>query len=107
METKLIYIAKDGKEFDSSEDCLDWEKNGCGYTMYDSQGEIVNNPSEAFLIHLPNDTSAYAFVKDCRDIGADCEGIDGNETGWYYWNGYEYYEANDLAEIFKKALLKD
>lgn len=51
MTEKTTYIAFDGKEFNSKENCIEYEA-GCFLEVYDENGEILDNENESDIANL-------------------------------------------------------
>ena len=100
---KIIYRARDGKDFDNELDCLKHENDISNTViMLNRNNEVVDRTSRAFLVWLKNESANLAFHAMARDEGDDAAKsiTEGEDYGLYYWDeGYECYRWVDTDMI--------
>lgn len=79
-ELRTIYIAVDGTEFDSVEDCQEYERNnGTGLEgqifLYDGDFNLVNpidsTPEEIYYVNILTEEAFEWFEAWCKDYGVE------------------------------------
>ena len=78
MEIRVTYIANDGREFDSKEDCLRWEYK-CehlpeSWVAYDKDGiklDIQEYSLRKYPVESLYDDSFFLFIKDTPHTSAE------------------------------------
>ena len=103
---KICYKSFDGKDFNTEEECLEYEKNA-EIKMYGSNG-LTQDPNRAFAVKIDGAEAAERFIKICNEVNACCTGISYNLNGIYVWSeDYEQYfpleplPCKALKECFK------
>ena len=100
---KIIYRARDGKDFDNELDCLKHENDISNTViMLNRNNEVVDRTSRAFLVWLKDENANLAFHAMARDEGDDAVKsiTEGEDYGLYYWDeGYECYRWVDTDMI--------
>lgn len=101
---KVVYQSSDRRIFDTAEACLDHEKNGLLFEMYDMNGDAVTDTSDAALVHLrPN--GGEAFIKACQEDDTNYDGIWEDSEGWYHWDE-DYHEYQLINMELCRAVAK-
>lgn len=93
---KVVYQSADRCIFSTAEACLAHEAEGLLFEMYDMNGDIVADTSDAALIHLRSG-GGEAFYKACQEDGVKCDGIWEDSEGWYHWSDdYREYQLINM-----------
>lgn len=109
MERVYAWRAKDGKYFETAEECRTYEmKNGLlSFMAFDRYGKPTSSPSAMFLVWIKDREGAMEFIDACVEDDESHEGIDEGCVGLYYWNEWddEYdYLPVDLREALPAVL---
>lgn len=101
---RVAYIAADGKQFLSEDDCANYEqelieKSGCRF--YDSEGVIVSDFDDAVMAYITEQGFTYMKDMDYEDIGLDI-GI--NSAGSWFYFRHQWINLSDLSYYEKRAL---
>lgn len=104
----MRYVADDGTEFDTEQDCLDYEQKQMkikdNFILYDKDFNKINDI---------NDTDNYEYIYIISDVQGVAEYLhywvgfsDGlNDTGLFWLNDEgEWESVNDLIDYHKKEL---
>lgn len=98
---RIVYIAFDGKEFNTEEGCRAYEESlKSTFTMWDRKGAETDNPDHAMFLLLKAECSGAAFVKACEAQGTYSTGIHEGDIGFFYWD-----EWNEEYRYLEKPLL--
>lgn len=103
---RVVYVAIDGKEFDTEAACLQHEKEDPLFKVYDQEGRLTEVGPDAFLLHIINDDKGgVAFQRLCEKRGEEASSIDFysragsidfySRAGWYWWDGDEYSSVDE------------
>lgn len=94
---KVVYVAIDGKEFDTEAACLQHEKEDPLFKVYDHEGRLTEVGPDALLLHIINDDEGgEAFQRLCEKRGEEAGSIDFySRAGWYWWDGDEYSSVDE------------
>ena len=100
---KIIYRARDGKDFDNELDCLKHENDISNTViMLNRNNEVVDRTSQGFLVWLKDENANLVFHAMAEADGDDAVGsiMKGEDYGLYYWDeGYECYRWIDTDMI--------
>lgn len=98
---EIIYRANDGIEFDNEVDCVHHELQ-LEIEMYNEYGERTTNVDFAMIVHLRTVEQACIFRDMNREHNIEPEGINGFDTGWFYWDEDHYsWIDSDVIKIFR------
>ena len=114
MTTKTTYIAFDGKEFDTEEDCRNYEKGGAipkGVAVFDEDFRRTVDPNKAIYIivtrSLEENENALLLnwinSADCADEIED-EFFEKGVHIWDYYSEAYNHVPQDEFDNFKKAI---
>lgn len=102
---KEIYIAPDGKEFESEDECEEYEPrlSTKSTIMYDHKFNKTNDLDACHYVRLPSPAAVNAFLKLCAYDGIYTRGIDQPGLYMYVEGTYGAGEAwSNLSEILSK-----
>ena len=80
---KIIYRSYDGEEFDTEEECIEYEDNYSPIRMWSKIGRTTKI-EDCSVVVIETNESVQKFCDISRVEGLTYEGID--EPGLYFWN---------------------
>jgi len=100
MDVKIRFVVGN-QEFVTPEEALAYEQRLRSYLMYDDSGRRVEGPDCAVFVFFPDADACRRFIEDCKEEGADYEGIDYGCTGLWRWECGEYFHVDEsIVEFF-------
>ena len=109
---KICYKSFDGREFNTEEECLKYEKK-VGIKMYSPDG-LTYDPNLAFAVEIDGAGAAERFIEMCDEVNIGRTGINPELNGLYLWSQYhrqffmlesltckaleEYFKSNEVRE---------
>lgn len=89
---EIIYKAKDGKTFNSAEECTQYENTLTNtvkeWEAWTWNGRRTDNTNEAKVVKLDTKKAAAQFLAKAKLDGDTCvKGIKKNNTGWFIYDG--------------------
>lgn len=105
---EIIFKSKDGKIFNSVEDCVKHEASLGNRTKdwqaWDYRGEQTNRTDNAILVKLSTKDAAAQFLTAADLYEDNIEGIGVEDEGWFLYDEYseKYILIDDIfIDIFK------
>lgn len=88
---EVIYKAKDGKMFNSAEECVHYEDTlKCrpnDWEGWNWDGHRTDDTSEAVVVKLNNEDAAEQFLEKAKlDDDDKIDGIEIGDEGWFYYD---------------------
>lgn len=104
MTTKTIYVANDGTEFESREDCERYERfaNCFKGEMFCANGSPCSDARFAYLVIIRTDEQREQFIQTCLVKHVIHGGID--DVGVYVWTGTRWTK---LPWLIANAISRD
>ena len=104
---KIYYKSFDGKEFNTEEECLKYEKN-VGIKMYSPDG-LTYDPNLAFAVEIDGTGATGRFIEMCKEADSNSTGIHTSLNGLYVWSTYsgQFFLLDSLARKALKECFKD
>lgn len=92
MTTKIVYVAKDGTEFDNAEGCLEYEKNKASVMCWDNRLS-------------PLDETGYDYAMFCAS-NADKQEYDTlpQTSGAWVWFGDEWVRCEEMVRMCQTVI---
>ena len=90
---KQVWLTWDGCTFNDHMDAAQHEEYLADFviTMYDREGKLTTDTTNAMILHLKNAEAAEVFINAVtrnKDDGIYA-GIGTEEIGWFYWDEWE------------------
>ena len=102
-----VYVANDGAEFVSEEECVDYEFRLLeeSLKLYDSKYNKVDNVDSCYCADLTTEADVKSFMRACITYGITTEGID--EPGIYIYCSYDNWVNIDKVISHIRGEKKD
>lgn len=92
MTTKVVYVAKDGMEFDNAETCLEYEKNKSCVMCWDDSFSLL-------------DESDYERAMFCANSAENLEyGILPRLDGAWVWFADDWVRCEEMIQMCQTAI---
>ena len=104
---KVCYKSFDGREFNTEEECLKYERN-VGIKMYSSDG-LTYDPNLAFVVKTNGTGATERFIEICKKADVSSTGIHTYLNGLYVWStdSEQFFLLDPLARNALKEYFKD
>ena len=111
----IIYRANDGKEFDSEDECIDYERKIKLHTF--KMWDVDANPlstydddsySKVFYLHISNEEELDDVIEQFYLWGIESFGIKGKESGFYLYdtNTDQWLDCDKLLKQYREEIDK-
>lgn len=111
IKTVHIYVANDGTEFATEEECAQYEVDHLPpFFMFDLNGLVALHPNDAAIVYIPaagTNADGAKFVQLCEDVDSPHRGITEEDWGWFFWDPFqkEYnWIPTDITDPLVRAI---
>lgn len=94
---RVLFVASDGKEFNTEDDCLQYEQSSLSFRAYDREGRPTEVGHGVHLLHIiDEDEGGEAFQRLCEKENEDSGDIGYRSgEGWYWWDDFRFSPVDE------------